>query len=188
VAYSENSIEGRLLQNDPEALGQVLRWITAVLTWPRFWSLREEWPDLVQETLTRVVESLRRSRFDAERDFYFYVQGVARHTALHALEAASRRTGKEGPALPEEILASPGATAGESVPMRQLLRRVMDDASEDCRFLMRVYYLEEKSYGEIATELALPVGTVKSRLFRCLESARRALRTVVRRSTDAAAD
>ena len=177
--YSEHSIEGRLLRDDPETLGLVMRWISTVLTGPRFWSLREEWPDLLQETLARLIESLRQGRFDNRRDFCFYVQGIARHSAQSAL--GERRPLKATTDQVEGLAAHAGPTPDAGLAGRQLLRRVMDLASEECRLLIRAYYLEEMSYQEIAAELDLPVGTVKSRLSRCLEGARRALHVAVPR-------
>jgi RNA polymerase sigma factor (sigma-70 family) len=168
LSYAEGSIERRLLENDPEALGQVFRWIASTLTSPQFWSLRSEWRDLHQEVVTRVVESLRHGRFDASREFHSYVQGVARYTALQALTARPQRSSNDLDGLVSE--KSPSAE--ERTENRQLVRRVLERASEECRELIRAYFLEERSYAEIADGLALPVGTVKSRLFRCLESAR----------------
>ena len=59
---------------------------------------------MVQEVLGRVIASLRAGRFDPERDFRTYVQGVARFTAFTAL---SRRppevpASEDGPELPDE--------------------------------------------------------------------------------------
>ena len=51
----------------------------------------------------------------------------------------------------------------------------LDLASGECRDLMRSYFYAEESYAEISARRQLPVGTVKSRLFRCLKSAHRAL-------------
>lgn len=171
LSYAEGSIERRLLENDPEALGQVFRWIASTLTSPQFWSLRSEWRDLHQEVVTRVVESLRHGRFDSSREFHSYVQGVARYTALQALTARPQRSSNEVDGLPSE--KSP--TAEERTANRQLVRRILERASEECRELIRAYFLEERSYAEIADGLVLPVGTVKSRLFRCLESARQSI-------------
>src|SRR5262249_47410454 len=69
MPYPKDSLAGRLLADDPVALGQVIRWISLTLTSPKFWVLRRDWPDLVQEVLTRVVETLRLERFDASRNF-----------------------------------------------------------------------------------------------------------------------
>jgi RNA polymerase sigma factor (sigma-70 family) len=57
------------------------------------------------------------------------------------------------------------------VTRHQLIRRVLDMASEDCREMIVDFFLHQNSYEEIAEEHGVPVGTVKSRLFRCLESA-----------------
>lgn len=181
MRYSEHSIEGRLLRDDPEAFGLVVRWVSRTITWPRFWALRQEWSDLVQEVLARVVESLREGRYDDRRDFGLYVQGIARLTALRALKETARRSRQEDSTSVEALAVGADRSPVDGLARREVLRRVMDLASEECRFLIRAYYLEESSYEDIATALALPIGTVKSRLFRCLEAARRSIQVVVRR-------
>jgi RNA polymerase sigma factor (sigma-70 family) len=175
LAYPEHSTARRLLENEPKALSEVIHWISTTLTSPRFWSLREEWPDLVQEALARVVESLKQGRFDASRDFRVYVQGIVRHVSLQAL--ARLVTSLRMPEVP--VSQKTGVDPEGIAISRQLVRRVLDLASEECRELMRLYFLEARSYEEIAASCTLPVGTVKSRLFRCLESAHEALRAGV---------
>ena len=168
MPYPEQSLAGRLLKNDPEALEQAIRWIAATLTSWRFWSLRGEWSDLMQESLARVVESLRLERFDAARDFRVYVQGVARFVCLQTLDRRAQQRPSANPGgAADEAAVNPEA----AVIDRQLARLVLDSASEDCRELFRLYFFEARSYEEIAAGLHVPVGTVKSRLFRCLEGA-----------------
>jgi RNA polymerase sigma factor (sigma-70 family) len=181
---SDHGLARSVLEGDEEAVGLVIRWISQVLTWPRFWALREERPDLVQESLARVIASLKNGQFDPSRDLHAYVQGIARHAALQALEAAIRRRGRDGDGGNggdggDGASAEPSPT--DSLARQESVRRVMDDASDDCRQLMQLYFLEGKSYEEIAEELIIPVGTVKSRLSRCLEAAQKTLRVVVRR-------
>jgi len=168
VPYPEDTLARRLLADDPEALGQVIRWISTTLTSPRFWSLRREWPDLVQEVLTRVVESLRLERFDASRDFRVYVQGIARFVGLQTL---SRRTPVPFSGNPSAWPGAVARTPESRLIDRQLARRILDFSSEPCRELFRLHFFEARSHEEIAAILDIPVGTVKSRLFRCLESA-----------------
>ena len=165
MGYDPGSVEQRLLANDPEALGQVIRWIAAGLASPRFWSLRSEWGDLHQEVLARVVESLNRGRFDASRDFRLYVQGVARYTALQALSGARR--GMEM----DPTMGNPSEPTGPERHLieRDLVRRALDCSTDECRALIHDYFLLGKDYAELAAEHGVPVGTVKSRLFRCLE-------------------
>lgn len=177
MAYLPDSIEARFLTGDPEAVGRVIRWIAAVLSSPRFWRLRGEWLDLHQEVMGRLIESLRRERFDAARDFRTYAQGVARFTALAALSPRTR-LGDGGAELDEAALAADPESEDLAIS-RQLARRVLEQASEACRELIVAYFFEERNYAEIAAARSIPVGTVKSRLARCLEGAHRTLREAV---------
>ena len=171
MPYLSESIERRLLENDTRALGQVVRWISVVLTAPRFGRLRPDWADLQQETLMRIIESLRQERFDPSKEFRLYAQGVARYTALQALSRKHHDT----IALADFDPASPSAGPEQRVIRRQMVRRIFDQVSEPCRELMRLYFLEDQGYDEIAGRLSLPTGTIKSRLFRCLQAAHKML-------------
>jgi RNA polymerase sigma factor (sigma-70 family) len=179
VSYPETALAQRFLKNDPEAVGQVIRWISLALTAPRFWNLRREWSDLMQETLLRTVQSLRSGHFDSSRDLRVYVQGISRIVCLEALgkqaESALREFHGEAPEAGAAVAPAPMVD-------RQMARRVLDLASPECRDLFRLYYLEGKDYQEIATAAGIPVGTVKSRLFRCLESAFEAISSTGARS------
>ena len=174
MSYRANSVEGRFLRGDLEAVGQVFRWISRVLTLPRFWALREEWADLHQEVLGRVTESLRQDRFDDTREFRTYVQGVARLTAI---VLAQRRRAERSESL---TAAVPDGRADPELrsSARLMARRVLDLATDECRRLIRSYFFAGNTYREIAEAGGMPVGTVKSRLFRCLDAAHRSIRSV----------
>src|SRR5262245_25755796 len=121
----------------------------------------------MQDVLARVVESLRQERFAVSRDLRVYVQGIARFASLQALDRRARQASLD-PVPPEDGGdGSPEARAIE----RLLARSVLDAASEDCRELFRMYFFEARGHQEIADRLGIPIGTVKSRLFRCLECA-----------------
>ena len=167
MAYLDDSLEARLLLGDVQALDAVSRWIAHVLTLPRLWSLNPEWRDLHQEAMTCLIESLRTGRFDASRDLRVYVKGIAHHVALQRLREVRAERGR---AVPDHQ-SDPGGDSEGVVMTQQLVRRVLDLASEECRELIASYYLEQRSYEEISGGMEVPVGTVKSRLFRCLESA-----------------
>lgn len=51
----------------------------------------------------------------------------------------------------------------------QMMRMVMNKLSEKYRLMIELRYFEELSYDEIATELNIPLGTVKAQLFRAKE-------------------
>ena len=168
MTYVKGSLARRLLDDDPDALGQVARWVAISLTSPRFWTLRNLWPDLCQEVMTLLVQSLREDRFDPSRDLRAYVQGITHHVASRACVRLAH----------EKLAASrlpPEKQSGEDPDRvtidRMLVRRVLDQSTEDCRRLIRAYFYQDSNYEEIAASMNVPVGTVKSRLFRCMESA-----------------
>ena len=173
MPYRETSVEARFLRGDLEAVGIVIRWIATVISAPRFGALRPEWLDLHQDIMGRVIESLRLERYDDSKNLQVYVQAVARYTALQALE--TRRRKKALQVLDEEPPAG-GPSAEAAAVSGQIVRQVLDQASDGCRGLLRAYFLEQRTYSEIAVSLGVPIGTVKSRLVRCLETAHRAIR------------
>jgi RNA polymerase sigma factor (sigma-70 family) len=139
-----------------------------------FWALRSEWKDLHQEAMGRLIESLRAGRYDPSLDLRAYVQGVARKTALKAL---TRRLHTPPRADEEEGLERAASSEPEETRLvqQQLARQVLELATDDCRRLIVAYFMEDRPYDEIAAACAIPIGTVKSRLFRCLEAAHRAI-------------
>ena len=176
MEYRDDSPEGRFLAGDGQVVGEVIRVVAGVLTLPRFWSLRPDWADLHQEVLRRILESLRQGRFGPTREFLGYAHGVARFTALDALSRKNKEsTIESGDAV--ELAADPEgrADAEDHTMARQLARLALDKASPDCRRLFRDYFYKEHTYRELAQSMGVPVGTVKSRLFRCLASAQRAM-------------
>ena len=172
MTYRDDSIEGRLLADDPDAVGTVIRWIARGIASTSFWVLREDWPDLHQEAMARVIESLREGRFDATRDFRSYVQAIARYTALHALNLRFHQPPAEE--LDPVTTGDPPGIEGLAIS-RQFARLAIDQATDGCRRLIQAYFFEQKGYAEISAAWGVPVGTVKSRLARCLDSLHRAL-------------
>lgn len=156
----------------------MIHWIAQVLCARRFALLRDERRDLHQEIMMRVFASLREGRFDVSRDFRAYVQAVARYTALRTLfgRGRSRFLVPLDESLPDTRPDPEGSVATQDMALFALSR-----ASEDCLDLLRDYFFRQKDYGEIARERAVPVGTVKSRLVRCLKNAGRLMRVAALR-------
>ncbi len=63
----------------------------------------------------------------------------------------------------------------------ELVRQVVDTLKPRYRRLIAMRYFQELSYDEIATELDLPLGTVKAQLFRAREFLYQALKNMIER-------
>ena len=80
--------------------------------------------------------------------------------------------------LPDSADPAPGpALLAERKDDAQRLRRAIDELPEKYRTVITLYHLQGKQYEEIATVLNLPLGTVKTHLFRAKELLRKALTT-----------
>jgi RNA polymerase sigma-70 factor (ECF subfamily) len=173
MPYRDDSVEARLLRGEPPVLDLVRRWIAESLTSPRFWCLRGEWADLHQEVMARVIQSLRRERFRPDGELRSYVQGICRHAVQQRL--AERDPSFRSIELVDRIPSRGERNPEEEATSHQLIRRALDTCTDDCRALISAYFLDEETYEALASRLALPVGTVKSRLFRCLQCVRLSL-------------
>lgn len=82
------------------------------------------------------------------------------------------RMDEEGQQDYSSTLHATGLNPEEAVIREQrigLMRQVLGRLSEKYRIMIELRYFEELSYDEIATELDIPLGTVKAQLFRAKE-------------------
>jgi len=142
---------------------------------------REEAEDLVQETFAKALKGFR--SFQPGTNFRAWIYQILRNTFL------TSRTGLQATAavpleldggeevLPAGIVAS--AETPESILLqrsdRQLVQKALERLPVAYREVLLLCEFEEMSYQEISATLAIPMGTVMSRLSR----ARRALRDAV---------
>jgi RNA polymerase sigma-70 factor (ECF subfamily) len=123
--------------------------------------------DLLQETWLRVVRGLSRLR-DAAR-LRAWLFGIARRTAMDRLRL--RYTTPVVADVDVQEVASAGSDddlEADLIAMHDELARLPVTERE----VLTLFYLQELSLTDVADVLGVPVGTVKSRLFR----ARRMLR------------
>ena len=84
--------------------------------------------------------------------------------------------GEEARAV-EDLSAGPSSLeVVERKEQIRLLHRAIDELPEKYRIVVVLHYLEGLAYEEIAEALLVPLGTVKTRLFRAKELLRRKLR------------
>jgi RNA polymerase sigma-70 factor (ECF subfamily) len=114
--------------------------------------------DVVQQTFVKAWRAA--ASFDPGRDFAPWLYSIARHTAIDVLRAESRPTrGGHQPEVDVQI-------EGESIEQtweRFEVRRAVDALPPDEREVVRRSHLLGHTHDEIAEQLGVPVGTVKSR-------------------------
>jgi RNA polymerase sigma factor (sigma-70 family) len=117
--------------------------------------------ELAQETWLRVVRGISRLRDPAKLRAWLF--GIARRVAMDSL-----RDQYAAPRTADVVDFDPPADDGgdtlheELAAMEQKLARLPVIERE----VLTLFYLQELSLGEVAEVLRVPVGTVKSRLFR----------------------
>jgi RNA polymerase sigma-70 factor (ECF subfamily) len=130
--------------------------------------------DLVQETYAKALRGF--SSFQAGTNFRAWMYRILRNSFL------SSRTGLKTTVVLDEEDASVAAenATPESLLIEQANREMVRQALEGLpipfREILLLCEVEEMTYQEIAETLAIPIGTVMSRLYR----ARQALRTALR--------
>jgi len=138
---------------------------------------RDEAEDLVQETYAKALKGF--ASFEPGTNFRAWMFRILRNTFLNSRTGMKATTvpidsPDEDPALPVET------ETPETILIDRASERILQEAIEELplpyREALLLCEVEEMSYQEIAAALAIPIGTVMSRLSR----ARRALRELVR--------
>ena len=154
-----------------------------------FWSCRrllgdpDEAEDVVQETFVRAYQHL--AEYDPARRFFTWIYTIARNRCLNVLRQrktwATRRLdpGEEEGATeavaPELAGRDDTSDRVEDRELAAALAACLATLSEEQRTCFELRHGEELRYEEIAAVLAVPVGTVMSRLARAREKMRACL-------------
>ena len=133
--------------------------------------------DLTQDTFLRVHRA--RDRFDSSRKFSTWIYTIASNLLKNEFRNRSRRretnfsdlaSGDAAERNSRLVEFESGHPDPEQLAHRGELRRAIEDAmrrmDEHHRVPFEMREVEDRTYEEIAEALEVPVGTVKSRLFR----------------------
>ena len=124
--------------------------------------------DIAQEVFLKAFRSLKSFRGGSR--FYTWLYRITVNTVLNTLRSQGRRQETSLDALEGfEVQADADMEPAEATARLELARRVreaIDQLEEPYRVIVYLRELEDLSYEEIAEVVELPVGTVKSRLFR----------------------
>ncbi len=176
----EKILVSRCLEGDEAAWSELYRTfypqIRFVVGWKRWGFSKNEVEDGIQEVFTELIRSL--PNFRCESRLSTFVDRLARNRCISHLrkKSALKRPKETFSVELEEGMTRHHVVSGEADPELSLLAsedhkdlaRALAEMPEACRRIIALRYYRQMSYQEICAVLELPLGTVCSRLKRCL--------------------
>lgn len=177
---NESEVLAAAARGDRKAFGQLVRAYQR-RAYAAAYSLvgnRDDALELSQDAFVKAFKAMK--RFDLSMPFYPWLHRIVRNTSLNHLKKKKRR----GESSLDEMMESgfdahdPGHGPDDAASRLELLKhikRAMDELTPEQQEILRLRHFMELSYGEIATSLEIPQGTVMSRL----HGARKKLRIIM---------
>lgn len=185
VSRREEELVEQCMRGDRTAWEELYRVnypkVRRIVGWKRWGFSASEVEDGIQEVFVEVIRSLH--NFRAESNLNTFVTRIARNRCIsHLRKKTALKRGKEelgyviedgtGDVDQPRALAIDGAPTPEEAMMAQTEARLLGGALErlsgECQQIVRLRYFCQQSYSEMCALLDLPLGTVCSRLKRCL--------------------
>lgn len=141
----------------------------------RYVKLASDVEDVVQETFIRAYRGL--GAFRGQSTFYTWLYRIATNTAFTHLQRAPGEV-LLGDASPEERTDTfePGISDAEQPDRALMAKQIAETVQQALAKLkpelaeaLMLYEVENKPYAEIAQMLGIPIGTVRTRIFRARE-------------------
>lgn len=173
IASDEGALVAATLRGDSEAFAELVRRYDRPVYHLAYRTLRdaEEARDVAQETFFKAYRSLR--TFRPDKKFSTWLFSIAYHASCDRLSRRKRFSSDE---LQERADAGPGPEHQViALDEAERLRDAIAALPEKYRAVITLYHLQGRQYEEIAQVLELPMGTVKTHLFRAKEQLRRIL-------------
>jgi RNA polymerase sigma-70 factor (ECF subfamily) len=169
TAIADELLAIRCQLGEPEAFTELVeRWHEPIRRYVRRVADNDEMAgDIVQDIWLRVLRGMPRLRDPARLRAWLF--GIARRSVMDRLR---QRYTEPEPASLDDVDVAIGDAVDDDVEQLALLREELTRLPFVEREVLVLFYLRELTLAQLADILAVPVGTVKSRLFR----ARRLLR------------
>ncbi|HEY4001983.1 MAG TPA: RNA polymerase sigma factor, partial [Candidatus Xenobia bacterium] len=127
--------------------------------------------------------------FRGESNLQTFLLRLARNKCVsHLRKTTARKRGREtvtvsiddaargdGPLPPRILAVDPTPRPDEALLRQEEVHRLlgcMTELSSDCQTVLRLRYAQDMAYDDICRHLGLPLGTVCSRLKRCIDRLR----------------
>ena len=136
----------------------------------------QEAEDAAQEAFVRAWLSL--PKFRADSRFSTWLYRIVTNICCNRIPKLRRELtaiGEDDLLEQPDVHGTPPQESAEAAERRVWLHRQIDDLPESYRLLISLRYQQELPYEEIASITGLPLGTVKTGLFRARERLRSAL-------------
>lgn len=192
MSLSEEQLVERCLGGDASAWEELYkrhyRRVKTVIGWRRWGFSLNEVEDGVQEVFLELVRSL--PRFRGEASLSTFLTRLARNRCIsHLRKKTALKRGKEElgyimedgkgeDGTPRALAVEEGAGPEELFVASEDARDLVESLERlgtECQQIIRLRYYRQLSYNEICALLELPLGTVCSRLKRCLTKLRQQL-------------
>ncbi len=172
IVATDADLVGRARDGDPRAFEQLFsRYRDGLrqLYLQRTGGNRADADDLLQETFVKVY--LHLDRYDPRYTFGQWIYTIARNAFIDLLRK------RHGEVSLEALPGGGWGAALDPTPEERVIRSqqhaqlmgYLERMSPRYRRLVELRFLNEYSYEEIAAELAIPIGTVKTRIHRARE-------------------
>jgi RNA polymerase sigma-70 factor, ECF subfamily len=173
AAPADDELVATTLRGNQEAFATLVERYDRAVYHLAYRTLRdmEDARDATQEAFFKAFRSLRTFRPGSR--FSTWIFAIAYHACCDRLNRRKRYTGEE---LPDRADPAPGPEQ-QAIALDEAvrLRAAIEALPEKYRTVITLYHLQGRQYEEIATVLGLPMGTVKTHLFRAKEQLRRLL-------------
>jgi len=173
AANDEGTLVAAALAGRPEAFGILVERYDRAVYHLCLRTVRdvEEARDCTQEAFFKAFRGLQ--TFKPGAKFSTWIFSIAYHACCDRLARRKRYSSEELPERADPALG-PAAVA-EQKDQARVLRDAIDALPEKYRSVITLYHLQGRQYDEIAEVLGLPMGTVKTHLFRAKELLRKSL-------------
>ena len=180
----DQKLISRCLSGDEAAWSSLYRRIYKtvhfITHWHKWNFSTDQADEMMQEVFLSLVTSLKTFNFECSLETF--ASNIAKNKCISEIRriTALKREGEQESLSIDETDAdgearivvrgsvSPFSNILENAETSRMLQQALDDLDEKCRTIIQLKYYEDYSYEDIAALSNIPLGTVASRLKRCL--------------------